>query len=1551
LIFIWPKVISGQNTVWSEDFSSYQEDTGIDGTGNIGDYPANVTKWSLDVSGCSLSNEYDYIKTDNQRLKTQDVDGDAIWQSESIDISSFTNGVNFSIKFYEYDDMEDDDYIDVYYQLDGGSFTLITNWNGHGSDEHTLTGDFSSDTVVQSISLGSSLVIKVVQNCDSGSEELQMDDVFVFANMIYVSSTTSQYTKKVGKGLVNRQIIGIEIETEYSENPLNVSQFTVNANGSTTPVSNNIENAKIFYTGLADEFSTDSQFGTTYSNPTTTNFNITGSRQLQSGINYFWVTFDIKTTATNNDVVDAECISLIIEGNNTAPSITAPTGNRIIADALSGNYTIGSGGDYITIIDAVNDLNELGISGTTVFDIAAATYTEQIQLNTISGTSSSDSIVFRSPTSDRQDVIINYLPTDNKNYVLNINGSDNISFENLSFESISGNSYGTVLFVEGQTSDLNFLNCNFKGLAATSAGDNMTVVFLEDGENNMANNIVFDNDSILSGSNSIYFAGGNDTDLESGNIIQNCFFNDFYSIGLEISFQENIVIENNNFSSSASGSAKKGIVCTYCNNASQITRNRIILNASDQNTGLSLINCYAGSGTESLIANNFISLQQALIETVGLQIINSGYQQIIHNTINIHSSKKGNNSRTGDQSGLSILHYWQDVLFSCIKIINNIISSNAKALMFSQTTADNSYVEESNNNDLHTEGSVLGTHGSTDCTNLGEWQTASGQDANSVSEDPQFQSNAEPLIDNDNLNESVPRVADVQTDINDNVRQTTTAPGAVKGTLCVWEGLCNTDWNDPCNWKNNHVPGSNDRVYIPSDTYYNPQLNGNAQIGELTINGQGETAQLHLNGNTLSVSGDYNCIDGLVTNGTIELNGGEDQNLQTDPENQNATYWNVNINKTNPDTDVTLRKELPVNNITVQTGNLDANNKKIEVSGNADFSGGSVTNTSEVEFLASEVVNFNPGSNTLGNLTFSGGGTYNQLSDLVCQGNFTVNGTYNSNNKNVDFPVPTILDLKNAVANSQFKKIELNEGPSEIGLVIGLVFERLVIAAASGKSNDEFIIDGPLTVDTLTVGNEGSSGNSLLKILPSSSIEINNNLSISSSGSITLMSSDSTTGSLINHIDASGTGSNNIKIERYLSPDQWHLLAAPVNGSITQDLYFNGNPDVWLKKYNENTDDWTYITSLSEPLLPGKGFAIWVENTNATVEFEGGIRAIDLTLDNSTFPALEFTDEFHGYNLVGNPFTAAIDWDEGTWQRSGLEGSVWVWEDAGNGDGSGNYLTRNLAGEGSLTGGIIPLNQGFFVRATTSSPELTIPEDARVASQQQYYKTSNRDLAPHVVLNVTGNNKKDEVWVGFDEQAGNGIDYGRDAGKNFGINSPQLWLVEDETALSIDILCALENNVVTSVQLNFKACFSGLHEIYLSENTLDNVCITLEDLETGKIHILTEDPFYLFSANTNSNPERFRLHFQKLTTDIENQVSENNDVQIHSAGNQIVIIDNDENPAEERSMIIYDLQGRTLCHSVLSNAKVNYVKCSTTGLLLISYTKGSYIINKLILNK
>jgi len=159
--------------------------------------------------------------------------------------------------------------------------------------------------------------------------------------MIYTSSTVSQAsTDNVYPGDTNQEIIRVSVVTTESYNPLAITSFRLRAAGSSAPTTD-ITNAKIYYTGTSSTFSTASQFGNTYNNPTTTNYYITGNQTLAEGTNYFWVTYDIAAGATIGHVVDGRCNEVTVGGSTYTPTTTNPAGNRPIGGnaIFTCNYT------------------------------------------------------------------------------------------------------------------------------------------------------------------------------------------------------------------------------------------------------------------------------------------------------------------------------------------------------------------------------------------------------------------------------------------------------------------------------------------------------------------------------------------------------------------------------------------------------------------------------------------------------------------------------------------------------------------------------------------------------------------------------------------------------------------------------------------------------------------------------------------------------------------------------------------------------------------------------------------------------------------------------------------------------------------------------------------------------------------------------------------------------------------------------------------------------------------------------------------------------------
>ncbi|MEP0546614.1 MAG: T9SS type A sorting domain-containing protein [Rhodothermales bacterium] len=152
----------------------------------------------------------------------------------------------------------------------------------------------------------------------------------------------------------------------------------------------------------------------------------------------------------------------------------------------------------------------------------------------------------------------------------------------------------------------------------------------------------------------------------------------------------------------------------------------------------------------------------------------------------------------------------------------------------------------------------------------------------------------------------------------------------------------------------------------------------------------------------------------------------------------------------------------------------------------------------------------------------------------------------------------------------------------------------------------------------------------------------------------------------------------------------------------------------------EEAAGWASAASQSAelPATDGVAFLAFAEDLPASVRVAGA--ALDEAYSAgspascSAFPlafGVMFTDGgAHGFedgwNLVGNPTAYTLDWDAPGWTRSNLTNTLYVYDPE-----SEQYLTWN--GEtGSLGDGLIAPLQGFWVKATTTTPQLVAPEAA-----------------------------------------------------------------------------------------------------------------------------------------------------------------------------------------------------------------------------------------------
>ncbi len=426
--------------------------------------------------------------------------------------------------------------------------------------------------------------------------------------------------------------------------------------------------------------------------------------------------------------------------------------------------------------------------------------------------------------------------------------------------------------------------------------------------------------------------------------------------------------------------------------------------------------------------------------------------------------------------------------------------------------------------------------------------------------------------------------------------------------------------------------------------------------------------------------------------------------------------------------------------------------------------------------------------------------------------------------------------------------------------------------------------------------------------------------------------------------------SDTIYVKQFLTSGKWHLIAAPVKNVTVNQLYFNHNPDVWLAKYNEPTDNWTYLVDLNTSLPVAAGFAVWVENgKDTTVTFHGSFNSDDIYLDGSQWstPQLSYSGSTHGYNLVGNPFPSALDWDSSGWDTTDISGSIWVWNSA-----TGNYSYRNSQGQGSLTDGIIPRGQGFFIHAKSTNMYFTIPNSARVHSHQNYYKNTDETNDPYATIVCFKDDKKDEAWISFSENATDSFDDGFDVEKFFSLDeAPQIWFAYNNEDMSILSLPPLINDTRV-VSLNFKAGSSGTQHLQLQKaEVMDNYEIYLEDVEQNKFIDFKKNLEYEFNTASTEISERFKLHFINSI----NNVSSNTDgnlIKIYALGKNVYIVREESTPVGKATVTMFDIMGRKL-KMIVSENKI--IKLSSSGnnkyvIVKVSGISGT-TVKKVFINK
>ncbi len=329
----------------------------------------------------------------------------------------------------------------------------------------------------------------------------------------------------------------------------------------------------------------------------------------------------------------------------------------------------------------------------------------------------------------------------------------------------------------------------------------------------------------------------------------------------------------------------------------------------------------------------------------------------------------------------------------------------------------------------------------------------------------------------------------------------------------------------------------------------------------------------------------------------------------------------------------------------------------------------------------------------------------------------------------------------------------------------------------------------------------------------------------------------------------------NGKVSVYLSAKHWHYISSPVAIANTNQF----GEEVYL--YNEvlASNNWNrgWVLAENTAIELARGYDVY-RLVNSIVPLEGrfntGTQGIRVTNTNGSEIA-----EREGWNLVGNPYPSAIDWDavQG-WTKTNLTNATYIWDQK-----TQNYATY-INGVGTNGGSrYIPPMQGFFVRvANPGEGYLGMNNSVRTAITTQKFKSTNSE-EEGIKIRIVGGDFRDETVVRFDSNAGYNFDEDFDALKKFSDNPlvPQIYTLTgkgEQLTINTYPLDTLNIQIPVCVRTNVPGTYS--FEFEGAWNINPEQTVYLEDLLVDTLIDLRMAGEYTFSTEISEVTDRFILH-------------------------------------------------------------------------------------------
>ncbi|PZU86775.1 MAG: hypothetical protein DI529_08140 [Chryseobacterium sp.] len=445
------------------------------------------------------------------------------------------------------------------------------------------------------------------------------------------------------------------------------------------------------------------------------------------------------------------------------------------------------------------------------------------------------------------------------------------------------------------------------------------------------------------------------------------------------------------------------------------------------------------------------------------------------------------------------------------------------------------------------------------------------------------------------------------------------------------------------------------------------------------------------------------------------------------------------------------------------------------------------------------------------------------------------------------------------------------------------------------------------------------------------------------------------------------TGMNNVSTQM-----DYVYWSSPVSGQIIKGAagFSPNTPANGYLQYNESNDKFTVTGDAT--FLTGKGYAIRAETgTNGytkTYAFAGTPNNGNLQYQN-----LKWTDNIHGYNLVGNPYPSNIDFDALYALNNGkIYNTAWFWTNInyvstqmGSGYTGNNYAVYNGSGgvppaydwadydpenpSGITPNGKVKVGQAFIIQTKSGGKDvpLNFNNSMRVADNGTFYQKSGDAKNRFWLTMKSPKNMVNTILIGYITGATN--DYETDFdGELFVVGSDSFYSIlgakklaiqgkanhfSEEDVVTLGNVFADNGNYTIALQTK-EGIFENNHTIYLRDKLL-NKYINLSNNSDG----------YTFGATKGTLATRFEIVYKDGTV-LGNQELDKSEFLVYRSGENFVL----QSSKKIGNVEVYDAGGKLVKQLHSNDKKLNIDSDNLpTGVYIIKAENSGDIRTKKII--